>query len=125
MEIGQFLKKIRDDLGYSLREAAKRSGLSHSYIDAIEKGKHPKTKAPVKPSPDTLKALAKAYDYPYEELLKVAGIIEENEKTGHETMTGEETLSERDRELVQEILNLPERDKEFIIEFLKRIKNDK
>ncbi|MMZ61803.1 helix-turn-helix protein [compost metagenome] len=75
--INELLTKIREDQGISLREAARRSGLSHSYIDSLEKGVHPKTKAPIKPSPDSLKALAVAYNYNYIQLMNAAGYVEE------------------------------------------------
>lgn len=73
-ELGELLKKLRGKR--SLREAAKLTGLSYSYISSLEKGEHPKTKASIQASPDSLKSLAKAYNYPYEELMKMAGYIE-------------------------------------------------
>lgn len=70
-EFGDFLKQLRGDL--SLREAAKRSGLSYSYISSLESGKHPRTGDVITPSPETLKALSTAYKYDYEELMQMAG----------------------------------------------------
>lgn len=78
--IGDILRKIREKRGLSLREAARRSGLSHSYINAIEKGKHPKTKVPIRPSPETLDSLSKAYNVSYQELMIAAGYWEGNQK---------------------------------------------
>lgn len=75
-ELGELLKKLRGEL--SLREAASRSGLSYSYISSLEKGKHPRTGAPIKPTPEILRSLAKAYNYSYEELLKVTGVIDDS-----------------------------------------------
>ena len=74
-ELGEFLEKLRGKL--SLREAARKSGLSHTYIRDLELGMNRKTKAPIRPSADTLKRLAVAYDYPVSELLKRAGYLEE------------------------------------------------
>lgn len=82
--IHELLLKIRESKGFSLREAAKRSGLSHSYIDIMEKGIHPKSKSPILPSPESLKAIAKAYNYDYEELMIAAGHIEESKKEQEE-----------------------------------------
>jgi transcriptional regulator with XRE-family HTH domain len=59
----------------SLREAAAKSGLSHTYIRDIELGMNRKSKTPIKPSVETLKCLAEAYNYPYEDLLKKAGYL--------------------------------------------------
>lgn len=41
VEIGLKLKKIRNELGLSLREVASRIEIDHSYIAKIEKGKMP------------------------------------------------------------------------------------
>lgn len=70
-ELGGYLKKLRGNI--SLREAAKRSGLSHSYINSLESGVHPKTGVPINPSPEILKGLAKAYNHPYKDLMVRAG----------------------------------------------------
>jgi transcriptional regulator with XRE-family HTH domain len=73
-ELGNFLEELRGKL--SLREAAEKSGLSHTYIRDLELGINRKTKAPIRPSADTLKQLAEAYHYPVNELLKKAGYLE-------------------------------------------------
>jgi transcriptional regulator with XRE-family HTH domain len=78
-ELGQFLEELRGKL--SLRDAAEKSGLSHTYIRDLELGLNRKTKAPIRPSADTLIQLAKAYNCPPNDLLKVAGYIEEDAKT--------------------------------------------
>ncbi len=39
VDLGSYLKNIRERGGCSLRDLAKRSGYSRSYISAIEKGK--------------------------------------------------------------------------------------
>ncbi|WP_199614709.1 helix-turn-helix domain-containing protein [Paenibacillus alkalitolerans] len=113
--IGAFLKGLRKERRLTLREAANRSGLSHSYINSIEQGKHPKTKAPISPSPDSLKALAKAYDYPYEDLLKEAGVINEEIR--------EQLISEKKKEAIEIIRQLPEEDIDFIKRFLESYSN--
>ncbi|WP_391560715.1 helix-turn-helix domain-containing protein [Robertmurraya sp.] len=74
--LGSFLQTLRGNR--SLREIAKKSGLSHSYIRDLELGYRQTTKKKIQPSPDSLKRLADAYDYPYEELLKMAGFISSN-----------------------------------------------
>ncbi|CAH1205836.1 hypothetical protein PAECIP111893_02434 [Paenibacillus plantiphilus] len=86
MNITEMLKMAREKRGISLREAAKRSGLSHSYIDSLEKGIHPATKTPIRPSPLSLKSLSEAYNCDYMELMQAAGYIEENEKENAYTL---------------------------------------
>lgn len=77
-EIGEFLRGLRGKM--SLRDASHKSGLSHSYIAALEQDKRPGTNSPINPSPDSLKRLAEAYGYPYEELMKKAGYISEEKQ---------------------------------------------
>lgn len=78
-EINEFLKALRERRKLTLREAADRSGLSHSYISSLENGRHPKTKAPINPSPESLERLSEAYNYDYELLMKIAGYIKRDE----------------------------------------------
>lgn len=75
-ELRNLIKKLRGK--ESLRDAAKRIGLSHSYLSILEKGIDPRSNAPAKPSPDTLKLISEAYNYPYEKLLQLAGYIEKS-----------------------------------------------
>lgn len=84
-KIGSLLKRLRVEKNLSYREASELSGLSHSYIRYIEIGKRPGSDTPINPTPDTLKALAKAYSYDYDALLKAAGYLDEKDKdTGSE-----------------------------------------
>ncbi|ANE48331.1 hypothetical protein SY83_20895 [Paenibacillus swuensis] len=74
--LGNFLEHLRGSM--SLREAAKRCGLSHVYIRDLEKNKsNAKNGDYIKPSPDTLMKLSSAYNYPYEHLMIKAGYIKE------------------------------------------------
>lgn len=77
-EIGNLLRELRSE--ESLREASKRIGISHTYLDTIEKGQDKRSGKPVKPTPDTLKLISEAYNYPYIDLLKLAGYIDEAEE---------------------------------------------
>jgi transcriptional regulator with XRE-family HTH domain len=76
--IGEVLKEIREEKGLSLREAAEKSGLSHSYIRYLEKGERPGSNTPINPTPDALRKLSDAYSHPYEDLMYRAGYIEES-----------------------------------------------
>ncbi|GGH80137.1 transcriptional regulator with XRE-family HTH domain [Pullulanibacillus pueri] len=73
-ELGELLKALRGER--SLRAVAESTGLSHSYIADIEKGYRRATHKPLNPSPETLKKLAKAYNYSYEQLMEKAGYLE-------------------------------------------------
>ncbi|NOV00116.1 helix-turn-helix domain-containing protein [Paenibacillus sp. LMG 31457] len=61
----------------SLRKVASKSGLSHAYIRDLELGRNRTTNDIIKPSPDTLRKLSQAYQYPYTDLLMKAGYLEE------------------------------------------------
>ena len=71
----KFLETLRGKL--SLRKVASKSGLSHAYIRDLELGRNRTTNDVIKPSPDTLRKLSQAYQYPYTDLLIKAGYLEE------------------------------------------------
>lgn len=73
-DIHGLIKKIRGK--DSLREATKKTGISYTYWSVLEKGIDPRTKSPIKPSPETLKAISEGYRFDYEELMRVAGYME-------------------------------------------------
>ncbi|SFL25016.1 Helix-turn-helix [Paenibacillus sp. 1_12] len=74
---GKFLESLRGSI--SLREAAKKSGLSHAYIRDLELEKNRSTNEKITPSPDTLQKLSNAYGFPYKELMIKAGHLEEHD----------------------------------------------
>lgn len=75
-QLGRKLEELRGKK--SLRVAAEETGLSHSYIRDVELGVNRATKAPIHPSPDTLRKLANCYRYSYEELMRLAGYYDED-----------------------------------------------
>ncbi|WP_426450632.1 helix-turn-helix domain-containing protein [Paenibacillus sp. S-38] len=107
-ELAETLRKLRGRL--SLREAAKRSGLSYTYIGSLEAGKHPRTGEPIKPSPESLKALSKAYNCSYSELMKIAGYLD-SENPGE---ANNDLLTQKKNELIDKIFSLPEAEQKLI-----------
>ncbi|MFJ6210554.1 helix-turn-helix domain-containing protein [Lysinibacillus sp. NPDC092081] len=96
-ELGDLLIKLRGN--HSLREIGELTGLSHTYISDVEKGYRRGSKKQLKPSPDTLKRLASAYNYPYEELMKIAGYLETETTTDYiseDKSTNGSQLTEKD-----------------------------
>jgi len=67
MEIGEYIKKKREELGLSRVKLAKRCGLSQGYLRYLEQGER-------KPKIQTLEKLAKGLGVSFEEIAKVAGI---------------------------------------------------
>ncbi|TYQ14802.1 UNVERIFIED_CONTAM: putative transcriptional regulators [Acetivibrio alkalicellulosi] len=81
-ELGELFRQIRLDKNWSIRKAANKMGISYSYLSILEKGVDPRTGKDSSPRPETLKIISKAYNYPYEELMKAAGYLDENESLG-------------------------------------------
>ncbi|MBI2874384.1 MAG: helix-turn-helix domain-containing protein [Firmicutes bacterium] len=71
----RLLRKLRRERKLSLRQASLLSGLSHSYLHLLETGNDRRSGKPILPSVEVVKALSRAYGYPYEELLKAAGYL--------------------------------------------------
>ena len=70
------LLKMRKDQCLSLREAAARIGISHTYLSALEKGADPRTGEPIVPSDEVLIKLSRAYGIEYAKLIAYFGIRE-------------------------------------------------
>jgi transcriptional regulator with XRE-family HTH domain len=87
MEFGKHLEILRTKRGLSLRELARRSGLSHSYLSLIEKGKRGI------PSPEHLMKIAPYLNVNYMELMKAAGYV----------MTEDEDFTEEEIEFLQQL----------------------
>lgn len=95
--LGELLKELRGN--ESLRDASKRIGISHTYLDTIEKGFDKRSGKHVNPTPETLKLLSKAYKYDYKELLIKAGYLEPD--------ISKEAQSEKDEAEFQAFANNP------------------
>lgn len=71
--LGGILARRREQLGLSMREAARRIGISASYLVALEQGRNPSTgRAPV-PSAPILAAIGRALDIELATLLDASG----------------------------------------------------
>jgi transcriptional regulator with XRE-family HTH domain len=70
-EFGVLLQKLRGKL--SLRSAAEKVGISHTYLRSLENGEK------TKPSLETLQRFSDAYSYPYNDLMEKAGYISKTE----------------------------------------------
>lgn len=79
MELSEILTNRRNELNLSLREAANKIGISHGYLDKLEKAYDPRTNTANKPTPETLALISKAYNLNYYELMIICGYIDINE----------------------------------------------
>lgn len=80
MNIGEYIKYLRQTKKLSLNQLALYSNVSNAHISRIENGKR-------KPSPDILKKLSIHLDVSYEELLKKAGYLDDS-RISHERLRG-------------------------------------
>lgn len=83
-KLGEYLIKARDEI--SQREAARQIGISHTYLGKMENGKDPRTGKEIKPTPETLKLISKAYQCDYEKLMRIAGYIDESATSNSENL---------------------------------------
>lgn len=58
MTLGELLKKYREENGLSLRDFAKKSGISNSYLSMLETGRKPSTGRPIVPTLTKLNQIA-------------------------------------------------------------------
>lgn len=62
MDFGQYIKEIREKNNLSVRELAKRAGMSHPYLSQLENGKNKN------PSPEIVRKLATGLDIDFQSL---------------------------------------------------------
>jgi transcriptional regulator with XRE-family HTH domain len=68
-DLGGIIRRRRDQHGLSMRETARRIGISPSYLVALEQGRNPSTGRPPVPSPRILVALGQVLDIELASLL--------------------------------------------------------
>jgi len=73
-KLGTYLKTLREEAGFSIREAAQKSEIAPSYLSKIEAGDTFSTI-----TVQTLIKLSKTYDIPPIAILKEAGLIGSDE----------------------------------------------
>lgn len=113
-DVGKVIKELRGKM--SLREASEMIGISHTYLDTIEKGFDKRSGKQINPSPDTLRLISNAYRYSYVKLLKLAGYIDDVDDSEEESF--ESFIN--DPELRRWYKELPKSDEEDLAR-LKRI----
>lgn len=104
-QLKDILKDAREMLGLSLREAAKKAGVSNPYLSQIENG--------AIPAPHILFKLAKAYNLSYEKLMIAAGHLK-REPGG---------IPEANTIALSAAKDLNEEEKREVIEFIKYLRS--
>ena len=70
MQLGDIIKKYREDHGLSLRAFSDLSGVSNSYLSMLESGKHPRSGRPIVPTLTKLNQLADAMGLRVDDLIQ-------------------------------------------------------
>jgi HTH-type transcriptional regulator, competence development regulator len=121
MDFYEQLKDIRKSRGYTIREAASKSGVSPSYISQLENGNRGI------PSPDILSKLAEGLDIPYTRLMEIAGYLHDSEAlSGSASASSAAPRSKvelrqmlRDHDIVFDGYLLTDEDKQRILRMMK------
>jgi HTH-type transcriptional regulator, competence development regulator len=119
MDFYEQLKDMRKSRGYTIREAASKSGVSPSYISQLENGNRGI------PSPDILSKLAEGLDIPYTRLMEIAGYLQDSEAQNDSpnsaaprpTIPLRQML--RDNDIVFDGYQLSDEDKQRILRMMK------
>lgn len=75
-DFSTLIKQHRLSKNLSLREAANIIGISHGYLDKLEKSFDSRTGAKNHPTPETLQMISNAYKIDYNQLLHLCGYID-------------------------------------------------
>jgi transcriptional regulator with XRE-family HTH domain len=79
LQLGAYLRELRELRGLKLREVEEASGVSNAYLSQIETGKI------TRPSPRILHKLASVYDVGYEVVMEKAGYLARRGEPGGES----------------------------------------
>ena len=76
-------------------------GVSHTYLNALEKGQHPQTGRPVNPSAKMLQLISEGYGIPFEKLLVKEDSRKEKNAYNTEAFTDSiQRLRPEDRDMI-------------------------
>lgn len=105
--LGQFLKEMRSSKNYTLRFIEESTEISNAYLSQLENDKIKK------PSANILYKLADLYKVPFESVLALAGIVENNDaknKSFKEYVFSKDNLTtEEEEELIRYLKYLREK----------------
>ena len=97
--LGEFIKERREAKGWSKRRLATEADISHTEVHRIEIGERQNPSAPV------LSSLADALGVPQEEMLRIAGYIDDDENVPLIARVFPDLKTEKQQETVQKIVD--------------------
>jgi transcriptional regulator with XRE-family HTH domain len=117
MTIGEIIKDYRTEHNMSYEEFAKKCGFSKSYVYALEKNEHPKTKEPIVPSLGIITRISTATNIPVINLCQSLGIAypgmgypeAQLSSLEHKLIDSFRRADELDRQMVLRILKIEEK----------------
>ena len=109
ISFGERIFNERTARGWSLRQAAARIGISHTYLSAIEREFDPRTGNPVTPSPDSLLKICNAYGIPFRDTEKVFTSVNEGDMIKF-LITQLRMLRKSDEKMYKTVLTEAEKD---------------
>jgi transcriptional regulator with XRE-family HTH domain len=83
-KLGGLLRRRREQLALSVRDVARRIGISPSYLVALEQGRNPTTGRPAVPSPPIVAAIGRTLDIELSVLLELVGAP--TERSAHQLL---------------------------------------
>lgn len=99
--LGEQLRKLRQDLNFSLNDVYQRTGIHDSVLSHIEKGE---TQTP---GPATLKKLAELYNVSVISLYLLGGYLDESDLTQYQRcFFGVDLLTDDEKDLVQKQIDI-------------------
>lgn len=99
--LGEQLRKLRQDLKFSLNDVYQITGIHDSVLSHIEKGE---TQSP---APATLKKLAELYNVSVISLYLLCGYLDESDLTEYQRcFSGIELLNDEERDFVQKQIDI-------------------
>jgi len=76
-KLGDYIKGLRVEKKLSIRKASERIGISHTYLDSLEKGFDPRTNKERTPTFETMRKISVGLGADYEYMLYLTGVIDE------------------------------------------------
>ena len=95
MSLGEYIKQLRKDKGLSLRETAKRTKMSSSYLSQLENGHN------TNPKTEILRKLAPILDITYIDLLAETDLIKNNKEVVLKKISGIDKKVNLQKKLVE------------------------
>ena len=74
--LAYILKQLRAERGGSLREFSELLGISHAYLNKLERGEDPRTGKPITPTIETLVKIAEGLDIPTRKFMAMCGYFD-------------------------------------------------